>query len=80
MNSFEKISLKLKITGLFEEAIFQDWILHRAKVLGLDVQIRLSSLTEIQCLVSGNPILVEALEIACSLGPINSTVENIEII
>ena len=69
---------RFKITGLFDEETIREWILHRAAILNLDVEICTLTSKNIDLLVTGNIILVEALEIACSLGPTNSNVERIE--
>lgn len=53
--------------------------MHRATILDLDVTIKTANSSLIELSASGHPILVEALEIACSLGPLESTVESIQI-
>ena len=71
---------RFKMTGFFDEVTIKEWILHRAALLNLDIEICILNAKKIELIVIGNAILVEALEIACSLGPTNSNVERIEIV
>ena len=72
------LTQRFKMTGFFNEVTIKEWILHRAALLNLDVKICILTTKNIEITVIGNAILVEALEIACSLGPTNSNVERIE--
>ena len=74
------ITQNIKILGQFQEESFQNWVMHRAKILDLDVKIKTANSSLVELSASGHPILVEALEIACSLGPLESTVESIQTI
>jgi acylphosphatase len=64
-------------TGRFEPASFADFARHRAARLSLDAdQLDLGS-DRVQITVSGQPDLVDAFEMACSLGPIDCLVEDV---
>jgi hypothetical protein len=73
----EMITQNIKMIGEFETSSFQNWIRHRADILNVDVEINSASSCVMELSASGHPILVEALEIACSLGPMESTVDSI---
>lgn len=73
------ITQHMKMVGQFQEDSFRNWVMHRAKILDLDVKIKTANSSLVELSASGHPILVEALEIACSLGPLESTVESIQI-
>lgn len=73
----EMITQNIKMIGEFEKSSFQNWILHRADILNVVVEIKSASSRVMELSASGHPILVEALEIACSLGPMESTVDSI---
>jgi acylphosphatase len=64
-------------TGRFEPASFADFARHRAARLSLDAdQLELRS-DRVRITVSGQPDLVGAFEMACSLGPIDCLVEEV---
>lgn len=64
-------------TGRFEPASFADFARHRAARLSLDAgQPDLRS-DRVRITVSGQHDLVDAFEMACSLGPIDCLVEDV---
>jgi len=64
-------------TGRFEPASFADFARHRAGRRSLDAgQPDLRS-DRVRITVSGQPDLVDAFEMACSLGPIDCLVEDV---
>lgn len=65
--------------GDFEEVNFQKWIQHRADILDVDLEVKSASSSLMEISASGHPILIDAFEIACSLGPLESTVDSIVI-
>ena len=75
-----QIKQQIKMSGNFDEALLQNWIIHRATLLDVAIEIQNASSSSIELLASGHPILVEALEIACSLGPLEASIEKIEYI
>lgn len=73
------LTLYLTIEGQFSSGSFPDWICHRARVLDLSGWVRSQGDGLIDILVSGDQVLVEALEVACSLGPGDVLVDRIEV-
>ena len=65
-------------TGNVGAPDFPDWIVHRARRLGLKGWVKNSSGGSIEVLVIGPPDLVDAMELGCSLGPMSVRVETIE--
>mgnify|MGYP001946815176 FL=1 len=68
---------ELRILGDLDTQGFADWICHRARVLDLNGYVKVVNKTEIRVGVSGNPNLIDAMEAACSLGPVNVIVNEI---
>ena len=68
---------QIKITGSFNDIAFCDWIMHRSAVLGLDISSLTYGQSSITFSASGHSILLDAMEIACSLGPLEAMVEQI---
>ncbi len=71
------ITLKLGIYGSFPDNTMVDWVVHRARLLDLSGWIEFQNTTRIELLASGDRVLVEALEVACSLGPVDAHVHSI---
>lgn len=67
----------MTLTGRFEPKALQNWMAHRALILDIDVQFISTSGTSIELEAKGHPILVEAFELACSLGPCDALINNI---
>ncbi len=74
------VTRSLMVRGEFSATQFCDWIVHRANVLSLSgcVSSPCEGLLEIR--MTGNPVLLEAMETACSLGPLDAQVESIEVL
>ena len=70
---------QIKITGSFDDIAFCDWIMHRSAVLGLDISSLIHGQSSISFSASGHSVLLDAMEIACSLGPSEAMVEQIHI-
>ena len=68
---------QIKITGSFNDIAFRDWIMHRSSVLGLDIYSLTCGQSSITFSASGHSVLLDAMEIACSLGPLEAMVEQI---
>ncbi|MFK7753036.1 MAG: acylphosphatase [Sedimentitalea sp.] len=62
----------LAATGLL------DWICHRARLLDLTGSVQRETAQRIVINVSGPADLIDAMEVACLLGPVNVMVERIE--
>lgn len=74
------VSSNIKIHGQFDVENFSEWISHRAKVLDLKGTVKLHSSKMIEIDVAGNRILVDALEVACSLGPYNAKIDRVDVV
>ena len=68
----------MMIRGQFANAQFCHWIAHRARLLSLSGWVMAHDKGALEVCVSGNQILVDAMETACSLGPLDAQVESIE--
>ena len=73
----DSITLNLTINGEFPDTSMADWIIHRAALLDLAGGIRFQNTTCIKLTVSGEPVLVEAFQVACSLGHFDALVYSI---
>ena len=72
------VSRKLSIHGFFPEALFSDWITTRARRLSLEGWVKTYGSSLIEVHVAGDSVLIEAMEVACSLGPIDAKVDRVE--
>ena len=69
---------ELIIRGALGSRDFPDWIVHRARRLGLRGGITRIGEQAIETLVAGSPDLIDAMEVGCSLGPTSVEVERID--
>ncbi len=74
----DSLTLQLTLHGDFRDANMADWVARHAAKLDLRGWVRSHSHRRIDILISGNRVLVEAMEVACSLGPITAQVVTIE--
>ncbi|WP_027578624.1 hypothetical protein [Bradyrhizobium sp. Ai1a-2] len=65
-------------SGKFRVESFVAFVNHRAQRLQLDAMVELATPERIEVAVSGQPALVDAFEMACSLGPIDCLVRDVE--
>jgi len=70
-------TITLLITGNFRSADFSEWIVHRAAKLNLSGWVKPHNDQFIEIFVCGDQTLIDALEVACSLGPIDAQVHTI---
>lgn len=70
---------KIQLSGVFNPESFADWICHRARLLDLTGSVDAQGITEMHIFVQGPQPLIDAMEIACSLGPMDANVERIEV-
>lgn len=68
----------LTLLGRFDNGSFPDWICHRAGLLNLSGWVKAQGDARVDVLVSGDADLVEAFEVACSLGPADIMVDRID--
>jgi acylphosphatase len=69
---------QLTIHGDVAATDFPDWIIHRARRLGLKGGIVGVSNQAIELLIAGPIELLDAMEVGCSLGPTSVQVDSIE--
>ena len=74
----DDVTLQLSIRGQFQSGEFPDWICHRAGVLNLSGWVNAHDNGLIEVMVHGDEILVDAFELACSIGPYSVMVDNVE--
>lgn len=72
------ICMTLLIKGDFCEYTFTEWIRQHATKLSLTGSVRVRNKQLIEVMVCGDRIIIEALEVACSLGPVDANVHSIE--
>jgi acylphosphatase len=66
----------LVFDGRFQPESFCEFVWHRAKRLALRADVRLVSTTRMEVSVAGAEELIDAFELACSLGPIDCLVRD----
>lgn len=71
------ITLKLTIDGDLQGGSMVNWVVHRASLLNLAGKINFQNTTSIDLTISGERVLAEAFEVACSLGPADALVDSI---
>ena len=71
------VTKQIKIIGSFDDITFRDWIMHRSVVLGLNISSLIHGQSSISFSASGHSVLLDAMEIACSLGPSEAMIEQI---
>ena len=72
-----EIAVQLLIYGRLGSDEFPDWISHRVRILDVSAWINLHHKGFIEVMAIGHPILLDALELACSIGPYSVTVDSI---
>jgi acylphosphatase len=72
------IKERLTIHGRLAAPDFPDWIVHRARRLGLCGGLVRIADDAVEVLVAGPADLVDAMEVGCSLGPISVEVDRID--
>ena len=68
---------RLRLTGAVGAAEFPAWIRAHGRKLGLGVQVLSQTAERIEILVNGQPALIDAMALACSLGPQEVWVEDL---
>ncbi len=72
------VTKSFEIRGNFDTVTMRDWISHRSAVLGLQISISSLEKNSISFCATGHMILLDAMEIACSLGPSDAMVDHIQ--
>ena len=70
---------EIQLVGAFRDTSFPDWICHRAQLLDLDGWVTAPTVDEICVVVAGPQALIDAMEMACSLGPMDVRVDRIKV-
>jgi hypothetical protein len=70
----ERSNVIILFTGALDPKTFSEFVAHRAHRLDLDARLGEIGPDRVSVAVSGEPDLIDAFEIACSLGPINCLV------
>ena len=78
MPQIDYVSELFVISGDVDKPGFPGWIDRHACRLGLESQLLQHAPDRIELAVSGPPDLVDAMELGCSLGPIEVWVERID--
>lgn len=71
------VTVCLSLEGRFSAGTFPEWICHRAGLLDLSGWVKVQGPHQIDILIQGNETLVDAMELACSLGPSDILVDQI---
>ncbi|MDR6100060.1 acylphosphatase [Agrobacterium larrymoorei] len=69
---------RMTILGSLDTRSFLPWINRHAAKLGLEQHIQHADQARIELILSGPVELIDAMEMGCSLGPINVWVEDIQ--
>lgn len=69
-----KSAATLVFVGRFEPESFSDFVNHRARRLTLSADLGAADSNRVEVHVEGDSVLVDAFEMACSLGPIDCLV------
>ena len=72
------IATRFHLEGQLASPGFADWVCDRAARLDLTGWVRSDGPSAMTIVVAGPPALVDAMEMACSLGPMDVLVERIE--
>lgn len=73
----EVIATELRLEGKLGSNTFGAWICHRAALLDLKGWVSAEGPEAMCIVVAGPPALIDAMEMACSLGPMDVTVKNV---
>ena len=69
---------RMTILGNLDTGSFQPWINRHEAKLGLEQRVHHADQARIELILSGPVELIDAMEMGCSLGPINVWVEDIQ--
>ncbi|KMW58659.1 hypothetical protein AIOL_003638 [Candidatus Rhodobacter oscarellae] len=72
-------AVQIWLGGVFAPESFVGWICHRARLLDLAGSVKAQGNTDMYIHVQGPQPMIDAMEMACSLGPMDANVERIEV-
>jgi len=78
MTVHDSISRHLLIEGDLPVEAFSAWVIDRAERLSISGWIRTRGAHQLELLITGERVLVDAMEVACSLGPALARVDSIK--
>ncbi|MEM6372112.1 MAG: acylphosphatase [Pseudomonadota bacterium] len=70
---------EIRLMGAFNPSSFKSWICARARLLDLNGSVTSHGTQTISILVQGPQALIDAMEMACSLGPMDAMVDRVEV-
>jgi len=70
--------VRMVFSGRLDPASFSEFVRHRAGRLELEAEIEAADRERVSVAVSGDADLIDAFEMACSLGPIDCLVLDLE--
>lgn len=73
----EVIATEFRLEGRLASNTFGSWICHRAALLDLKGWVTHDGPEAMSIVVTGPPALIDAMEMACSLGPMDVTVKSV---
>lgn len=73
-----QVTARLAFSGTLEPAPFLAFAADRARRLALDLVVEHAGPARIVVTVGGEAVLVEAFELACSLGPVSCLVQEVQ--
>lgn len=76
----DTITRHVRIEGDFSGRGFIDWIADRAARLSIDGQVHHVDDTRLELSVTGERVLLDAMEVACSLGPAAARVDDVSVL
>lgn len=80
MSTRDTLTRRVRIDGHFAEARFLDWIEARAIRLSISGEARVHGNTCIELQLTGERVLLDAMEVACSLGPADARVDGVAVL
>lgn len=72
------MQVRYRIRGRFQPSTYARFVAERARWLAIRGWMRVGSDGAVELLAAGPEALVGALEMACTLGPLDALVDNIE--
>lgn len=73
-----RTATEFTLSGQLQSDAVQDWVCHRARLLNLSGWVAQRDAGQITIVVAGPEPLIGAMEMACSLGPVDICVDRID--
>lgn len=75
---YAEVTEHFALIGQVGSAVFPVWISRHAARLGLELRLLAHNVTQFDMIVSGPPDLLDAMALACSLGPQEVWVDQVD--